>query len=112
MPVVDKGKHRVVVGGVLVCLIFSHNHALDLFHIVDLKHLQRALINDVLEAWLVGASVVSIVWEEQFAVDHFSVVVALLERSCGVICAHENHAKVGVREAGVHVEEEISGASG
>ena len=102
MPVVDKGKHRVVVGGVLVCLIVSHNHALDLFHIVDLKHLQRALINDVLEAWLVGASVVH----------HFSVVVALLERSCGVICAHENHAKVGVSEAGVHVEEEISGASG
>jgi hypothetical protein len=112
MSVVDKRKHRVVVGGVLVCLIVSHNHALDLFHIVYFKHLQRALINDVLEAWLAGASVVSVVWEEQFAVDHFSVVVALLERSCGVVSAHKNHAEVGVREAGVDVEEEISGASG
>jgi len=48
MSVVDKRKHRVVVGGVLVCLVVSHNHTLDLFHIVDLEHLQRALINNVL----------------------------------------------------------------
>ena len=88
MSVVYKRKHRVVVSGVLVCLVVSHDHALDLFHIVYFKHLQRALVNNVLKAWFVGAGVIPVVWEKQFAVNHFSVVVALLERCRRVICAY------------------------
>lgn len=111
MSVVDKRKHRIVVSCKLICLIISHNHALHFPHIIDLKHLQRTLVNEVLKAWLVGASVVSIVWKEQFPVHHFSVVVALLKRVRGVISANENQAEVGVREASINVEEEICGAS-
>jgi len=80
MSVVYQGKHWVVVCCNLICLIISHNHALHFLHVVDLKHLQRALIYDVLKTGLVGAGVVSVIWKEQFTVHHFSVVMALLER--------------------------------
>lgn len=101
----DLRQQGKVVSRELVHDIIAYDYHLDLFHIVHLIHLHRALINDVKHARLIDAGVKP--FRIKSLENAVGEIVAFLKAH--VISAHQHQADVCALEADVNVKHELLG---
>ena len=90
---------------ILIQLIIVDECALYLLHIDNFIHVDRILVDQLVDAWFVGTFPFAIEIEE--IEDLGSILIALEEVVSLVIRAHQDHAQVVTSEASVAVQHKL-----
>lgn len=94
MSIVSLRQQRIVVRGILLCEIIAYYNALDLLHLIHLVHLERMLVHNLGQRWLISASKETILRQIEIVKDCLGELLALIEARCGVISANDEYSKV------------------